>query len=298
MSDASTLLYSSAHAIVGRFDCADGHPAWRRVNTSGPWPLFAFPGTPVEIEHEGGAAVVANASCVMLYNAEQRYRRRVLDRRGDHCVFVTAAPALVRELVAHVDPAVADRETDLFVTDHAPADARIAAVPFLLARHLQSAATVDALLVEERLIGLLAAVVRGVPRTRRPSPAAHHVELARAIERELSRRFAESRSLADIAQAAECSAFHAARVFRAATGLSIHAYRHRLRLHAVLHRLDDARDLTELALDTGFCSHSHLTESFRRAFGTAPSRLRGRMSSTRLRALDRTLWPGLPRARS
>jgi len=33
-------------------------------------------------------------------------------------------------------------------------------------------------------------------------------------------------------------------------------------------------DLTMLALDTGFSSHSHFTAAFRRAFGCTPSQFR------------------------
>ena len=80
-------------------------------------------------------------------------------------------------------------------------------------------------------------------------------------------------------------------MFRACTGRTIHGYRHCLRLHAALQRLDDAgADLTDLALETGFCSHSHLSAAFQRAFGAPPSRWRGRLGAARLRALAGLLW--------
>ena len=40
--------------------------------------------------------------------------------------------------------------------------------------------------------------------------------------------------------------------------------------------LDGCDDLTALALDLGFSSHSHFTDAFRRRFGMAPSSLRTR----------------------
>lgn len=279
---------------VGRFDCEPGHPLWRTDNENGPWPVLAFPGTPVEIAQEGRRPLVATANQVVLYNPGQRYRRRLVDRTGDHCVYISAAPAVVRELLADVDAAAADRD-DPFVGDHGPADPRAAVEPFLLARHLQTAGDErDPLLVEERALYLLSAVLRGL---RPPATATHaHQELARAIAGALAASFCEPRSLAELAAGVGCSPFHAARVFHATTGRTIHAYRHNLRLHAVLHRLDDAAaDLTELALATGFSSHSHLTAAFRRAFGAPPSRWRGRLGPAQLRALADLLWRGRAR---
>ncbi len=71
------------------------------------------------------------------------------------------------------------------------------------------------------------------------------------------------------------SPFHLAHGFRARTGLGLHAYRTHLRLRAALERIaDPALPLTELALDLGFASHSHFTDTFRRTFGRPPSAVR------------------------
>ena len=55
------------------------------------------------------------------------------------------------------------------------------------------------------------------------------------------RRFTEPPGLHDIAAAVHASAFHLARVFRAWTGASLHAYRNQLRLRAGLEGLGDQR---------------------------------------------------------
>ncbi len=71
------------------------------------------------------------------------------------------------------------------------------------------------------------------------------------------------------------SVFHLARIFKARTGFSLHAYRNQLRLRAALEQLRDPRvDLTSLALELGFSSHSHFTETFRRSFARTPSAVR------------------------
>ena len=79
----------------------------------------------------------------------------------------------------------------------------------------------------------------------------------------------------DLARRLHSSAFHLARVFRAETGFTVHGFRQSLRLRSALERLSDHRnDLTALALELGFSSHSHFTERFRNEFGVAPSQVR------------------------
>jgi len=48
-------------------------------------------------------------------------------------------------------------------------------------------------------------------------------------------------------------------------------------------------DLTGLALELGFSSHSHLTDAFRHAFGVPPSEYRKSCDGRRLRELSRNL---------
>lgn len=98
------------------------------------------------------------------------------------------------------------------------------------------------------------------------------VEAARDV---IARRYRENLSLSQIAREVCTSVFHLSRVFHARTGFSLHAYRNHLRLRTALERLAEHNvDLTDLALDLGFSSHSHFTETFRRTFGRTPSAVR------------------------
>ena len=81
-------------------------------------------------------------------------------------------------------------------------------------------------------------------------------------------------SLDDLARYAGSSPYRLCRIFRAHTGQSIRAYRSQLRLRAAFDRLLQGADITDLALELGFSSHSHFTAAFRSRFGTSPSRLR------------------------
>jgi AraC-like DNA-binding protein len=83
--------------------------------------------------------------------------------------------------------------------------------------------------------------------------------------------WAERVTLAQLADIADCSIWHLASIFRSRVGLPIHRYMKRLRLRHALERLHrGCTDLTRLALDCGFSSHSHFTAAFRQEFGTTP----------------------------
>lgn len=87
-------------------------------------------------------------------------------------------------------------------------------------------------------------------------------------------------TLTDIARAVHCSAFHLARLFRRATGTTLHAFRGELRMTAALDRLADGeRDLAGLALDLGFGSQSHFNAAFKRTFATVPGEVRTKLLS-------------------
>lgn len=77
------------------------------------------------------------------------------------------------------------------------------------------------------------------------------------------------------AAAAGCSPYHLARAFRAAYGVTLHAYRERLRTAAALRALaEGADDLATLAVSLGYAHHGHFTRRLRRALGAPPSRVR------------------------
>ena len=63
-------------------------------------------------------------------------------------------------------------------------------------------------------------------------------------------------------------------LFTRVEGISLHQYLTQLRLAHALVELPHTDDLTALALDLGFSSHSHFSYAFRRGFGCTPSQFR------------------------
>jgi AraC family transcriptional regulator len=99
--------------------------------------------------------------------------------------------------------------------------------------------------------------------------AAQRRRLAQYIREHLH----EDLSVAELGAQVGLGARRFTTLFRAAFGATPHRYVLRERLNEgarLLARGDQA--ITDIALQTGFCSHSHFTSTFRAAFGTTPQR--------------------------
>jgi len=95
--------------------------------------------------------------------------------------------------------------------------------------------------------------------------------------------FEESLSVGDLAKRAGCSVTRLSRLLRMCTGWSPHRYLVELRLREAVTRLAlSASELSPIAHDLGFSSHSHFTYWFRRRFGLCPSRLRNAVEGSDL----------------
>jgi AraC family transcriptional regulator len=93
-----------------------------------------------------------------------------------------------------------------------------------------------------------------------------------------------------VARRAGSSVFHLCRTFRRHTGSTLHGYRNQMRLRTALEQVAaPASDLTDLALDLGYSSHSHFTSAFRKAFGMAPSTFRRKATVQAVRELSSLL---------
>jgi AraC-like DNA-binding protein len=131
--------------------------------------------------------------------------------------------------------------------------------------------------IETRAIGLLD-ICLGAMRRRdlgvRPSAEARWLRALERIKGAVAADPADKWNVGLLADIAGLSPFHLCRVFRRITGTSIYDYVLRERLASSLDAILDGKDLTTVALDAGFASHSHFTAHFRRLFGSTPTALR------------------------
>jgi AraC-like DNA-binding protein len=277
MPEADRVVYSSDTVTIGAFRCPTDHPSFR---DSGPIQndCFVFPRTAVVIRHQGGTPFIADPTIVTLYNRRQAYERRPLSPAGDCCDWFAVTPAVMRAAIGQRDPRAADSRRPIRFS-HASVDSSTYLAQRQLFVRAAAGRDTDALDIDESVIGLLDVVL---DRTYARSggrleelPGSSAAELAAATRSWLLPRIAEPLTLARIATAVGCSMFHLCRAFRRATGTTVHGYRDQVRLRQALERIEQGeRDLTRLALDLGYSSHSHFTAAFRRAFAAPPSVVR------------------------
>jgi AraC-like DNA-binding protein len=283
ISDIESVLHWSDLAAIGSFRCPPDHPRFGGGAVRGQ--LVVFPRTPVVIERESRSPVFADPNTVVFYNAGEEYGRRGIDRRGDHCDWFTVDTHAVIDLVSdaaptagRIDPAAPFAYTDgpsssrLYLGQRSVVDLRTAAGPTDPA---------DPLAVDEAVLGIVAAAATAAGGWHTDQPPAtsgtdrRHGDMVREVKALLAIRSAERLGLSTIAAEIGASPYHLARMFRRHAGLTIHGYLTQLRLRSALERVAEPRgDLARLALELGFCSHSHFTRSFRTAFGVPPSALR------------------------
>jgi AraC family transcriptional regulator len=92
-------------------------------------------------------------------------------------------------------------------------------------------------------------------------------------------------TLKNIASAMRVRAGYLTHAFKQRTGQPLYRYIMTLKLSRALHRIATAdEDLTQIALDLGFSSHSHFSALFKARYGLSPSQVRHGASTTRARA--------------
>src|SRR5688500_8951957 len=268
-----SLVFRSDLVAIGRFRCHFSHPLFR---DSGPCSnhTFVFPRTSTHIQHDGGAAFTGGPNTISIYNEGQRYTRTAVDE-ADVSDWYAVSDEVARDAIATFDDHVIDRPNRRFRHAHAPSSSGLYLLQRRLFDTLEHGEIFDATAVEETVMALLAAVLRSAYQTagRRASSARNGVE---EVKRTIAARPEANLPLRRLAQVAESSPFQLCRDFRSLTGMTITRYRHALRLRLALDRLPDCDDLTDLALDLGYSSHSHFTYAFRDHFGVTPSSYRAR----------------------
>ncbi|MCU1603378.1 MAG: helix-turn-helix-domain containing protein AraC type [Frankiales bacterium] len=248
----TTVLHRGELVVTSRWLCPASSARWHERSTTGEdGYLVALAHRPVGIRHAGRQAVWADHGAAVLYDPEQEYDRKLLHPDGDVADILGFCPSLVAEAVG---PSF--RASAVPVSDSAFLQQRQA---FLMR---------DPFALDEAAFAVLADVAAALGRP--AAPAGPLVDRARRL---LGEDLGEPLSLAETARRAHVSPYHLARVFKAATGSTLHGYREGLRLRAAADRAIAGHRLADVAADLGLASHSHLSARFRRRFGIAPSAL-------------------------
>ena len=94
--------------------------------------------------------------------------------------------------------------------------------------------------------------------------------------------------LSDLGKVANVSPYHLSKIFRKTLGTTVYDYVLRARLALALELLVDTElDLTAIAFEAGFSSHSHFSARFRAFFGLTPTAFRRAATSADIREMRR-----------
>jgi AraC family transcriptional regulator len=235
-------------------------------------------------KHFGRRSVTADVNQAVFFSKGSTYRVSHPADCGDRGTVLVPAPAVLADIIRELDSTIDDRSERPFPFVTGPCVKGVFLRHRELVTRLEGAALqpLEPLWADETALQLVADVLEAAfarhglpPKKSRVETEAEHAELAEAVKSLLARRLCERITLNELAQGLDASPFHLARVFQTQTGVPVHRYLSRLRLRTALDRLEaGARDLTALALELNFSSHSHFTDAFRREFGFTPSNFR------------------------
>ncbi|HVF39893.1 MAG TPA: AraC family transcriptional regulator [Gemmatimonadaceae bacterium] len=277
MKPLDQIVFSTDSVIAAKFRVGPRDP---RFNDCGPTGhhLVTFPRTSVWIRYAGSRSFIADPTISTIYNPGQEYTRTDLSGDGDRCDWLGVSPDIAREIARGVDPAAADHEHRVFAREAASVDNRLYLSQRRFFTQLEHG-KVDALEAEEKIIAYVATVIRnayGTDRMETPTRSDDaHRDLVQRARAAISTSLGDNVSLTRLASRLGVSPFHLCRVFRDQTGMTLHAFRLELRGRVALEKMAVPRaDLSRVALELGFSSHSHFTSTLRARYGRTPSAIR------------------------
>lgn len=243
------------------------HPSAEECTTT---TQLVFPYRGVYVRHVGDEQTVAEANQVLFFNAQEGYRISHPVTGGDASLTLVMGETQLMELAPRAF--LNGGAKPAFRRQRLRIDARAQALVALL-RHSLSHGIVDTLEAESLALTLVQRALG--PRTSHAAGASFgRQRLVDRVKLVLAGDLARRWTLAAIAAELHCSPVYLTQVFQQVEGMPLYRYQLRLRLARALDRLPQADDLTALALDLGFSSHSHFSAAFRAAYGRSPSEFR------------------------
>ncbi len=232
--------------------------------------------------HFGSQTTTADVNQAAFFSANSTYRVSHPADCGDRGTVFSISKRVLNDIVREIDPTIDEHPEHPFRFVTGPCAGEMFLRHRELVQRLDSGESLEPLWADVTALQLVADVLESAfarqgieKKARRRATVLDHVERAEAAKSYLAANLGERLTLDDVARAVNVSPFHLARIFQEYTDVSVHRYLTQLRLRVALERLNEGvEDLTSLALELGFSSHSHFTDSFKREFGRTPSSLR------------------------
>lgn len=229
---------------------------------------LVFPYRGVYVRHVGSDQSVADANHMLFFNAGEGYQVSHPVDGGDACLSVALPDAMLEELAPRALMRQGGDKVG-FNRQSQPIDPRAQALVALL-RHNLERDSIEPLEAEALLLTLIGRSLG--PRSSREATATHaRRRLADRVKVLLASDLSRRWTLADIGAETGCSPVYLTQVFRQVEGVPLYRYHLHLRLARALDLVPRCEDLSALAADLGFSSHSHFANAFRQAYGRTPT---------------------------
>jgi AraC-like DNA-binding protein len=228
---------------------------------------LVFPYRGVYVHHVGRAESVAEANQVIFLNEDEPYRATHPVDGGDSSLSIGVSAETLFELAPK--EYLRAKGQAAFNRSRLRVGADSQTLTALL-RHSLNRGAIETLEAESLTITLLRrALGERTSRTATASPGRQKlVDRAKLVlASDLGRRW----TLAEIATEVGGSPVYLTQMFQQFEGIPLYRYQLRLRLARALDLLGDYDNLTSLALELGFSSHSHFSSAFKQAYGQTPS---------------------------
>jgi AraC-like DNA-binding protein len=228
---------------------------------------MVFPYRGVYVRHVGRSDSVAEANQVVFFNESESYRISHPVDGGDACISLALGESLLREIAPkeHLRAAGPPVFAEHRLRIDSGTQALAAQLRHSLVRQVTEtleAETMAVTLVRRALGARISHVARGSLGRQKLVDRAKLV-----LSSDLARRW----TLADIGGEVGVSPVYLTQLFQQVEGTPLYRYQLRLRLARALDVLGRCDDLSSLAMDLGFSSHSHFTAAFRQTYGRTPA---------------------------
>jgi AraC-like DNA-binding protein len=230
------------------------------------------------IVHSEGRSAVIDSNSTLLIDPDSPYWMSRHVGPSSRGAYFLIRPDVFREIVGQSASELA-REGRSFSKVRGPSSTRSYLLQRLILERAARSPLPEALEIDELVLVLVAAATgaaewSGEERSGVASQL-RTLELVERVRMFLVERVASPVRLDEIAKAVRLSPFHLCRLFKRATGFTLHRYQASLRLRSALDSVaNPSVDLGEVAIRFGYSSHSHFTAAFRKEFGASPSEIR------------------------
>lgn len=284
-SHSARILYSQPGLQVSEYQCRGIDTSARHDELTSTFDII-LPRSGLFVTQLGKIRFATNVNHITFLNPDQPYRVTHPVSGGDISTVISIEKDILRQLLfrSDADGSFASGKPRM-PHNQIPASAKMALRHRVMIHMLNDryAGSLD----HEAMVLQLCADIFGqtdsIPRPTRNAAClateTYYRDRVEYVKVLIHERHRQKLCLTELSRLACMSPFHLSRIFAQHVGIPVHKYVKQIRLHGALEELSGGQtNLTALALDYGFSSHSHFAYAFQAEFGCSPSRVRAAIS--------------------